>query len=186
MICLPSPTYTIAGPRKMSAALPWLCGAMCVWMERFVADRAESLHVGQTSWRRHEEFYTHRMLGMCLQMKWVGGTCVRRRFRSLCDQFCVNTVVDLAEIMILNTCMKINDSFGFNLKVKRAYYGVVHERRPHERCEEHWRAVHVLQHSASIASATELKYGYMARHGGPLGGLLRGTSYHTHRYRAGR
>ena len=37
---------------------------------------------------------------------------------------------------------------------------MVHERRPYERWEEHWRAV--LQHSAGIASETE----YMARHGG--------------------
>ena len=77
----------------------------------------------------------------------------------------VNTAVGLAEI--LNTCMKRNDSIvyiGFNLKVKRAYCGMVHERRPHERLEEHWRPV--LQHSASIMSENELKCEYMARHRG--------------------
>ena len=51
--------------------------------------------------------------------------------------------------------------------VKRAYYGMVHERRPHGRWEEHWRAT--LQHSAHIASETELNYEYMARHGGAAG-----------------
>ena len=40
------------------------------------------------------------------------------------------------------------------LKVKRAY-GMVHEKQPHTRWEEHWRAV--LQHSASIVSENGLK-----------------------------
>ena len=74
---------------------------------------------------------------------------------------------------ILFACMERNDSIayiGFNLKVKRAYYGMVHERRPHERWEEHWRAV--LKHSASIASETERKYEYMARHGGAASWLF--------------
>ena len=86
--------------------------------------------------------------------------CLRLR-----DQFCVDTAVDLAQV--LNTCMGKNESIvhiGFNLNVKRAYYGMVHERRPHERWEGHWRAT--LQHSAHIVSETELKYEYMARRGG--------------------
>ena len=95
------------------------------WSEQFVAERAVILHVERMSWRRHEEFYTQHMLGMCLRMKWARETWVRRMFQFLCDQFCVNTAVDLAEI--LNTCMTKNDSIaciGFNLKVKRAYYGI--------------------------------------------------------------
>ena len=47
---------TVIGSRK--AVWPSLCAAMDDWMERFVADRAEILHVERTSWRRHEEFYT--------------------------------------------------------------------------------------------------------------------------------
>ena len=73
--------------------------------------------------------------------------------------------MDLANTLI--ACMKSNDSIiyiGFNLQVKRAYYGMVHERPPHKRWQEHWRAV--LQHVAGIASETERKYEYMARHGG--------------------
>ena len=83
----------------------------------------------------------------------------------------MDIVVDLSNILI--ACMKRNDSIvyiGFNLKVKRAYYGMVHERRPHERWEEHWRAV--LQHSAGIASETERNYAYMARHGGAASWLF--------------
>ena len=77
----------------------------------------------------------------------------------------MDTAVDLADALII--CMKINDSIiyiGLNLQVKRAYYGMVHERTPHERWQEHWRAV--LQHSAGLASEIERKYEYMARHGG--------------------
>ena len=63
--------------------------------------------------------------------------------------------------------MKRNDSIvyiGFDFNVKRAYYGMVHARRPHEQSEEHRRAT--LRHSAHIASEIEMKYEYMARHGG--------------------
>ena len=77
----------------------------------------------------------------------------------------MDTAVDLAAVLI--ACMKRNDSviyIGFNLQVKRACYGMVHKRTPHERWQEHWRAV--LQHTAGIASEIEQKYEYMARHGG--------------------
>ena len=83
----------------------------------------------------------------------------------------MDTAVDLANVLI--TCMKRNDSIvyiGFNLKVKRAYYGMVHERPPHERWQEHWRAV--LQHSAGIVRETEREYEYMARHGGAASWLF--------------
>ena len=59
---------------------------------------------------------------------------------------------------------------GLSLKVKRAYYGMVHKRPPHKRWHEHWRAV--LQHSAGITSETERKYEYMARHGGAASWLF--------------
>ena len=50
-------------------------------------------------------------------------------FRRVCGLFCVETAVDLAGTMA--ACMKRYDSIvyiGFNLQVKRAYYGMVHER----------------------------------------------------------
>ena len=87
----------------------------------------------------------------------------------------MDTAVDLAAVLI--ACMKRNDSviyIGFNLQVKRAYccmvYGMVHEMTPHERWQEHWRAV--LQHPAGIASEIEQKYEYMARHGGAASWLF--------------
>ena len=85
----------------------------------------------------------------------------------------MNTAADLAEI--LNTCVKGNDSIvniGFNLKVKRAYYGMVHERRPHEGWEQHWIRRAILQHSANIVSENGLKYEHMARHGGAASWLF--------------
>ena len=42
--------------------------------------------------------------------------------------------------------------------MKRTYYGMVHERTPHERRQEHWRAV--LQHTAGLASETDRRYEY--------------------------
>ena len=101
-------------------------------------------------------------------MRWAHEMWVRRTFWRLCNQFCVDTAVDLAQV--LNICMERNESIvyiGFNLNVKRAYYGMVHERRPHEQWEEHWRAT--LQHSAHIANETELQCEYMAHHGGAAG-----------------
>ena len=156
---------TIIGPRK--TARPSLCASMGVWSEQFVMDRVDILHVERTRWKRHEEYCVQHniMLGICLRLRWAQETWVRGMFRRLCEQFCVVTAVDImANIPI--ACMKRNDSIvyiRFNLKVKRAYYGIVHERRPHKRWEEHWRAV--LQHSAGIAIETERKYEYMARHG---------------------
>ena len=47
---------------------------------------------------------------------------------------------------------------------------MVHERAPHERWQEHWRAV--LQHSAGLASEIERKYEFMARHGGAASWLF--------------
>ena len=86
---------------------------------------------------------------------------MRGIFRKLCEQFYVAAAVDLANILI--ACMQINDAIvciAFNLKVKRAYHGMVRERRPHEQWEDlgHWRPRAVLQHSAGIASETARKY----------------------------
>ena len=69
--------------------------------------------------------------------------------------------------------MTRNDSIvyiGFNLQVKRAYYGMVHERAPDERWQEHWRAV--MQHSAGFASETKRNFECMARHGGAASWLF--------------
>ena len=111
---------------------------MHVWSETFVMDRAEILHIERTSWKQHGEFYKQRMIGICLRLRWARETWARGIFRRLCDQFCVDTAVDLASALLV--CMKKNDSIvyiGFNLQVKRAYYGMVHERAPHERWQEH-------------------------------------------------
>ena len=154
---------TIIGSRR--TVWPSLCASMHVWSEQLGMVRAARLHVERTCWKQHEEYYVQHMLGICLRLRWTRGTWVRGIVRRLCEQFCVATAVDLANILIV--CMKRNGSMvyiGFNLKVKRADYGMVHERRPHERWEEHWRAV--LQHSAGIASETERRYEYMTRHGG--------------------
>ena len=99
----------ITGSRKMARLS--LCAAMADWMGRFVMDRADILNVERTSWRRHEEFYTQHMLGICLRMSWVRETWVRRTFRRLCGQFCVVTAVELARI--LSTCMERNESIVY-------------------------------------------------------------------------
>ena len=159
----------ITGSRK--TVWPSLCAAMDVWSKQLVVDRAVILHIERTRWKQHEECYVQSMLGICLRLRWARETWVRGIFRRLCEQFCVDTAVDLANILI--ACMTRNNStvyIEFNLKVNRAYYGMVHERRPHERWEEHWRAV--LQHSAGIASETERQYEYMARHGGAASWLF--------------
>jgi hypothetical protein len=160
---------TITGSRK--TVWPSLCAAMHVWSETLVMDRAAILNIERTSWIQHEEFYKQSLLGICLRLRWARETWARGIFTRLCNQFCVDTAVDLASS--LSVCMTRNDSIvyiGFNLQVKRAYYGMVHERSPHERWQEHWRAV--MQHSANLASETERKYAFMARHGGAASWLF--------------
>ena len=106
---------------------PSLCAAMRVWGETLVMDRANILHIERTSWRQHEEFYKQSLLGICLRLRWARETWARGIFRRLCDQFCVDTAVALASALLV--CMTRNDSIvyiGFNLQVKRAYYGMVH------------------------------------------------------------
>ena len=134
-------------------------------------DRAEILHIERTSWKQHEEVYKQSMIGICLRLRWARETWARGIFWRLCDQFCVDTAVDLASALLV--CMNRNDSIvyiGFNLQVNRAYYGMVHERAPHERWQEHWRAV--MQHSANLASEIEQKCAFMARHGGAASWLV--------------
>ena len=107
LLCDAMPVIT----RSRKTARPSLCAAMADWMSRFVMDRADILNVERTSWRRHEEFYTQHMLGICLRMSWVRETWVRRTFRRLCGQFCVVTAVELARI--LSTCMERNESIVY-------------------------------------------------------------------------
>ena len=115
---------TITGSRK--TVWPSLCAAMHVWSKRFAMGRAEILHIERTSWKQHEEVYKHSMLGICLQLRWASQTWARGIFRRLCDQFSVDAAVDPASALLV--CMKRNDSIvyiGFNLQVKRAYYGII-------------------------------------------------------------
>jgi hypothetical protein len=53
---------------------------------------------------------------------------------------------------------------GFSFKSKRPYYGLVHNRAPHGRWQEHWRAI--LQHGSGIAIEKEQKYSFMSHNGG--------------------
>ena len=115
----------ITGSRK--TMWPSLCAAMDVWSKQLVVDRAVILHIERTRWKQHGECYVQNMLGICLRLRWAQETWVIGIFRRLCEQFCVDTAVDLADTLI--ACMERNDSIiyiGYNLQVKRAYYGMVH------------------------------------------------------------
>ena len=52
---------------------------------------------------------------------------------------------------------------GFSFRTKRPYYGLVHNRKPQERWQEHWRAI--LQHGSGMATEREQKYSYMSHNG---------------------
>ena len=142
---------------------------MHVWSETLVMDLAEILHIERTSWKQHEEFCKQSMLGIsiCLRLRWARETWARGIFRRLCDQFCVDTAVDLASALLV--CLTRNDSI-VHIQVKRAYYGMVHERTPHERWQEHRRAV--MQHSANLTSDNEQTCAFVARHGGAASWLF--------------
>ena len=89
---------------------------------------------------------------------------MRKYFSRLCKQFQLETAVDLS--CVLRACMERDDLgvyVGFSFSVRRPYYGVVHNREPHRRSQEHWRADH--QHGSGMATERELKYSYMAKTG---------------------
>ena len=98
-------------------------------------------------------------------MRWAREVWVHAHFDRLCRQFHVETAVDLS--CVLRACMEKNDSIvyvGFSFKAKRPYYGLVHNRKPQERRQEHWRAM--PQHSSGMEIEREQKYSYMSHNGG--------------------
>ena len=77
-------------------------------------------------------------------------------FREDVHAFQVETAVNLS--CEIRACMEKDDSIvyvGFSFGVKRHYYGMVHNREPHQRWQEHWRAI--LKHGSGMATEKELK-----------------------------
>ena len=67
--------------------------------------------------------------------------------------------------------MEKDNSFvyvGFSFKSKRPYYGLVRDRAPHGRWQEHWRARDpaILQHGSGMTIEKEQTYSYMSHNGG--------------------
>ena len=85
-----------------------VCAAMGVWSKQLVMDRAVILHIERTRWKQHEECYMRNMLGICIRLRRVREAWARGMFWRLCEQFCVETAVGLADVLI--ACMKRNDS----------------------------------------------------------------------------
>ena len=144
-----------------TAARPSLCDTLAEWMVQFERARADLLRMEQTCW-------IQSLLGVCLRMRWAREVYmwVRAHFDRLCKQFhdIVETAGDLT--CALKACMEKDDSIvyvGFNFSVRRPYYGMVHNREPHRRWQEHRKAV--LRHSSGMATEKELKYSFMAQHG---------------------
>ena len=50
----------------------------------------------------------------------------------------------------------------FDFSAKRPYCGMVHNREPRRRWQEHWRAI--LQHASGMATEKEFKCAYMSQH----------------------
>ena len=87
-------------------------------------------------------------------MRWASDTWVRKHFERMCSQFQVETAVDLS--CAIRTCMEKDDSIvyvGFNFGVRRPYCGMLHNRKPHQRWQEHWRAT--IQHGSGMATEKE-------------------------------
>ena len=116
-----------------------------MWSEGLVMDRAGDFHIERTSWKQHEEVYMRSMTGMWSRLRWAREAWARGifRIRRLCGQF--HAYVDAASAVdpasALLICMQRSGSIaiGFTLQVKRACYGMVHDRAPHERRQAHWR-----------------------------------------------
>ena len=160
-------THDIMPIVRMTRRVAWpsLCDAMAEWMVQFETTRARVLRIERTSWRQHEQIYKDNVLGVCLRMRWAREVWIRAHFDRLCKQFQVETAVDLS--CALRACMEKDDSIvycGFSFTSKRPYYGMVHNRAPHQRWQEHWRAI--LQHGSGMAIEKEQKYMFMSQHGG--------------------
>ena len=162
-----------------SMACPSLCNAIAEWMVAFESTRADVLRMERTCWRQYEQIFKVSLLGVCLRfklrMRWARYQWVRKQFERMRMQFQVETAVDLS--CGIRACMEKDDSIvyvGFNICVKRPYYGMVHSRGAYQRCQEHCRVI--LQHGAGIATEKELKCSYMSK----TGVLLDGTSSPTY------
>jgi hypothetical protein len=154
-------TPCLRGPRHV--VWPLLCEAMAHWRSVHEADLDACLDAERTSWVDHGKLYASRMEGVCLAMRFSRQKWVRGLFSQLCEQHKCATAVDLAACFL--TIMNREDSIvyiGFCFYAKRPYIGMVHERRPYRRWEEHWRGT--LQ--ASQGELCERKYGYMHDNGG--------------------
>ena len=131
-----SDTHDIMPVVRMTqqAAWPALCNTLAEWMVRFETTQAGVLRMKRTCWRQHERLYKENLFGVCLQMRWATDVGVRAHFDRLCRQFQVETAVDLS--CALRACMEKDDSVvyvGFSFRVKRPYYGLVHNRAPQKR-----------------------------------------------------
>ena len=74
-------------------------------------------------------------------------------------QLTCRVLYELAWRRAIRSCMLASAS-----KTKRPYYGLVHNREPQQRWQEHWRAI--LQHGSGMATEREQSYSYMAHRGG--------------------
>ena len=77
-----------------------------------------------------------------------------KAFREDVQPFQVKAAVALS--CAIWPCMEKDDPIvrvGFNVGVKRPYYGMVHNREPHQRWQEHLRAT--IQHGSGMATEKE-------------------------------
>lgn len=154
-------TPCLRGPRHV--VWPRLCEAMAHWLSLHEADLDTWLDAERTSWTHHAETYASSMEGVCLAMRFTRQRWVRDIFRQLCEQHQCAAAVDLATCFL--TIMDRDDSIvyiGFSFHSKRPYIGLVHDRQPYLRWEEHWRCI--LQ--SMRGELCERKYDYMADNGG--------------------
>ena len=128
------------------------------------------LDADRNDWKTHNQIYIKGLLGTLLRVRFAREQWLREHFELLCTQWGVHTAVELAEILtrtLTSTSVEEHTSIiyiGMSIQVKRPYIGLVENRNPINRFEEHWRQIQL--HKRGEVAQVDHKYSYMASTGG--------------------
>ena len=150
-----------------AAVWPALCTVIADWHRERARTRGEFLRGDRMQWNKHAAAYREDLLGTLLRLRFARETWGRDTFAEIAANLGVCTAVDLQKkigyTLGADTAEHCSTIYvGISLRVKRRYYGLVLDRNPMLRFEEHWKAI--KQHHQRSEPITEWKYTYMAAH----------------------
>ena len=130
--------------------------------------REDLLRGERHDWITHNQLYVDSLPLLLLRLRFAREKWLRRVWRVLSKQWGVNSAVRLARHMQEQLFEKECEPnsliyLGFAMTTKRPYVGMVRERNPMCRFQEHWAAV--CRHRRQTVDEVDPKYAYMARSG---------------------